>query len=123
MQRPAARFGAHIFKVETRGVEDQVALYGAEPRGKIRGASGSVFDVHAPVDAGAVQCAFEGSVDLRGAARVQVRDIAAEEAEIQSAIQTQCQGAASGKLDGPRNLEIRVRAAKSDWFDLQRVTR
>src|SRR6202007_1173187 len=48
VQGSASGFRADVFKVKAGGVEDQVPLYGAEPRGEIRDAGGSVFNVHAP---------------------------------------------------------------------------
>ena len=89
VQRAATGFRTDVFKVKAGGVEDQVALHGAEPRGKIRDASGGVFNMHAPGDAGAIQRSFEGSVDLGRPLRIQIRHIAAEEPKVQSAIQTQ----------------------------------
>src|SRR5215471_18860763 len=123
MKRASAGFRADAFKVEPRRVEDQIALHGAEPGGEIRDASGSVFDVHTPGDARPIQRSFKGCVDLRRTTRIQIRDVAAQKAKIQSAIQTQRQSATSRELHGARNLKIGVLASKSDRFDFERVAR
>src|SRR5215831_20815865 len=114
MQRSTARFSAYILKIQARCVENQVALHCAEPGWEIRGAGGTIFDMDAAGDAGAVQRSFERGVDPGHAPRVEFRHVAAEEPQVQSAVQAQSQRAAPRKLDGTSNLKIRVLALKSD---------
>src|SRR5690242_9581292 len=123
MQSSAAGLRADVFKVKAGRVKDQVTLHSAEPGGEIRNAGGSVFDVHMPGDARMVQSSFKRRVDLSHAARVEIRNITAQKAKIQSAIQLQSKSAAPSKLHGPGNLKIRILALKGNRFNLEGVAR
>ena len=86
MQRATPGFRAHIFKIKARRIEYQVARDRTETCREIRGSRRSVLDVHAAGDPRPVQCPFERCIDLRRAACVQIRHVAAEKPQVQRAI-------------------------------------
>ena len=121
MQHATAGFRAHILEVQARGIEYHVTLDRAETCGKIRSAGRGVLDVHAAGDARSVQCPFEGSVDLRRTAGIEIGHKTADEPQVQGAIEAQSDGAAPGKLNRTGNPQIGVHSTQRDRVDLQAV--
>src|SRR5229473_1172675 len=105
MQRAPAGFRVHIFEVQPSRIEYHVALDRAEPRGKFRSAGRCVFDVYSAGDARPVQCPFEGSVDLRRTACVEIRHKTTHEPQVQIPIEAQSDRAPPGKLYRTSNLQ------------------
>ena len=79
--------------------------------------------MHAAGDPRPVQCPFERCIDLRRAACVQIRHVAAEKPQVQRAIQAQSYRAAPGKLHLTRDLQVGVGSAQCDRINLQTVLR
>src|SRR5882762_1361202 len=97
-------FRGHIFQEQARRIENHVARDGAKPGWKIRRARGGIFDVHASSDAGPVQRAFKGSVDLRWTAGVEIGHKTADQPQVQCAIQAQSDRPAPCKLNRSGDL-------------------
>src|SRR6266702_2262203 len=74
IQSAAADLRRHIFKKQARGVEDKIALDAAQSSWEIDCTRLRVVDMYFSCDARTIQCAFEHRVNLRGAARLEVRD-------------------------------------------------
>ena len=87
MQRAATSFRAYILEIQPRRIKYQIALDGAQSRGKIHRTGGCIFDVNTARDAWAIQRAFNGRIDLRWTARIKARHKSADEPQIQSTVE------------------------------------
>ena len=123
MQRAASDFGGYVAEKKASGIKNQVAFDSAQAGGKIRGAHGGIVDVYSSGDAGMLDGAFHGSINLRTAMHVHIWQGTVKQAQIDGAIEVERHVSPAGKLYGPVDLQVGVGTVHDDRFNLERFTR